>query len=52
MKQVIKNNEFVSLVGLVKIDTTKRTYKTMFKHEIDRKFKEVIESMLNEEWGI
>lgn len=41
LKQVVQDNDFVSLVGIEAVDPNKRLYKTIFKNKINRDFKEV-----------
>lgn len=41
LKQVVQDNDFVSLVGIEAVDPNERLYKTIFKNKINRDFKEV-----------
>lgn len=41
LKQVVQDNDFVSLVGIEAVDPNKSLYKTIFKNKINRDFKEV-----------
>ena len=41
LKQVVQDNDFVSLVDIEAVDPNKRLYKTIFKNKINRDFKEV-----------
>lgn len=41
LKQVVQDNDFVSLVGIEVVGPNKRLYKTIFKNKINRDFKEV-----------
>ncbi|SCI82027.1 Uncharacterised protein [uncultured Clostridium sp.] len=41
LKQVVQDNDFVSLVGIEAVDSNKTLYKTIFKNKINRDFKEV-----------